>query len=148
MSFSIQLFPVESPQAGSPNHQKEDFLCFYRTSTTSLYTGLRLPIPCTCSSLSPQINSTSSGIQIWNLIEIWNLIGGMWWSFSAAPFFREQSTCSVDCFRRGASLLIFDRILNMILLEDLFTTWVTQGNLELLLPPNSLDSHKNTKTIR
>ena len=63
-------------------------------------------------------------------------------------FLREQSMCSVDCFHREASLLIFDGILNVILLEELFTTAVTQGNLELPLPPNSLDSDKNTKTIR
>ena len=61
---------------------------------------------------------------------------------------REQSTCFVDRFRRGASLLILDGILNVTLPEELFTTRVTQGNLELPLPPNSLDSHKNTKTIR
>ena len=64
------------------------------------------------------------------------------------PFLREQSTCSVGCFRRGASLLIFDGILNVTLPEEFFTTGVTQGNLELLLPSNSLDSHKSTKTIR
>ena len=64
-----------------------------------------------------------------------------------APFLREQSTCSIDCFRRGASLLIFDRILNVTLPEELFTTGVIQGDLEHPLPPNSLDSHKNTKTI-
>ena len=63
-------------------------------------------------------------------------------------FLREQSMCSVDCFHREASLLIFDGILNVILLEELFATGVTQGNLELPLPPNSLNSHKNTKTIR
>ena len=44
--------------------------------------------------------------------------------------------------------MIFDRILNVILLEELFATGVTQSNLELSLPLNSLDSHKNTKTIR
>ena len=63
-------------------------------------------------------------------------------------FFAEHSTCSVDCFCRGASLLIFDGILNVTLSEELFTTGVTQGNLKLSLPPNSLDSHKSTKTIR
>ena len=56
--------------------------------------------------------------------------------------------CSVGCFRRGASLLIFDGILNVTLPEELFTAGVTQGNLELPLPPNSIDSHKNIKTIR
>ena len=62
-----------------------------------------------------------------------------------APYLREQSTCSVACFRRGASLLIFDRILNVTLPEELLTTEVTQGSLELPLPPNSLNSHKNNK---
>ena len=64
------------------------------------------------------------------------------------PFLREQSTCSVDCVPRGASLLIFGGILNVTLSEELFTTGVTQSNLELPLLPNSLDSHKSTKTIR
>ena len=45
-------------------------------------------------------------------------------------------------------MLIFDKILNVILLEELFDTGVKQSNLELPLPPNSLDSHKSTKTIR
>ena len=47
--FSIELLSVESPQARFPNHQKEDFLSFDRTSTISLCTGLRLPIPWICS---------------------------------------------------------------------------------------------------
>ena len=55
----------------------------------------------------------------------------------------SQSVKPVDCFRRRASLLIFEGILNVTLTEELFTTGVTQGNLELTLPPNSLDSHKN-----
>ena len=93
-------------------------------------------------STHPQINSTSSGIHISNHV------GGLRWSFFAAPFLQEQPTCSVDCFRRGASLLIFDGILNVTVPEEIFTTGVTQGNLELVLPPNSLDSNKNTKTIR
>ena len=37
--------------------------------------------------------------------------------------------------------LMFDRILNAILSEEkVSTTRVTQGNLELPLPPNSLDT--------
>ena len=104
--------------------------------------NLSIPIPCTCIPPTPQINSTSSGIRIWNHV------GGLRRSFFAAPFLQEQPTCSVDCFRRGASLLIFDGILNVTLPEEIFTTGVTQGNLELFLPPNSLDSHKNRKTIR
>ena len=42
----------------------------------------------------------------------------------------SQSVKPVDCFRRRASLLIFDGILNVTLTEELFTTGVTQGNLE------------------
>ena len=43
--------------------------------------------------------------------------------------------------------MMFDGILNVTLPEELFTTGFTQENLELLLPPNSLDSHqiKNSK---
>ena len=38
--------------------------------------------------------------------------------------------------------LMFDRILNAILSEEkVSTTRVTEGNLELPLSPNSLDSH-------
>ena len=40
---------------------------------------------------------------------------------------------------------MFDRILNVTLSEELFTTGVTQENLELSLPPNSLDSHQTQK---
>ena len=42
---------------------------------------------------------------------------------------------------------MFEQILNVTLPEELFTTGFTQGNPELLLPPNSLDSHqiKNNK---
>ena len=36
--------------------------------------------------------------------------------------------------------LMFDRILNVTLSEEVSTTRVTQGNLELPLPPNSLDT--------
>ena len=39
----------------------------------------------------------------------------------------------------------FDRILKVILSEKVFTTGVTQGNIELSLPPNSLDSHQKQK---
>ena len=35
---------------------------------------------------------------------------------------------------------LFDRILNVTLSEEVSTTRVTQGNLELPLPPNSLDT--------
>ena len=50
---------------------------------------------------------------------------------------------AVDCFSRGAPSLMFDGILNVTLSEKkLFTTRVIQRNLELLLRPNSLDSHQ------
>ena len=49
---------------------------------------------------------------------------------------------TVDCFCRKAPSLIFDRILNASLSKKVSTTRVTQENLELLLPPNSLDSHQ------
>ena len=45
---------------------------------------------------------------------------------------------------------MFNRILNTTLSEEkVSTTGVTQGNLELPLPPNSLDSHQtqNNKMI-
>ena len=37
---------------------------------------------------------------------------------------------------------MFDGILNVTLSEEVSTTGVTQGNLELLLRPNSADSHE------
>ena len=40
---------------------------------------------------------------------------------------------------------MFDGILNVTLSEELFTTGVTLGNLELPLLPNSLDSHQIQK---
>ena len=50
---------------------------------------------------------------------------------------------AVSCFRRGVPSLMFDGILNVTLSkEKVSTTWVTQGNLELLLRVNSPDSHQ------
>ena len=49
----------------------------------------------------------------------------------------------VGCFRRGAPSLMFDGILNVTPSEEKVpTTGVTQGNPELLLRPNSPDSHQ------
>ena len=49
----------------------------------------------------------------------------------------------VSCFLRAAPSLMFYRILNVILSEEnVSTTGVTQGNLELLQRPNSSDSHQ------
>ena len=45
----------------------------------------------------------------------------------------------VGCFRTGAPSLMFDGILNVTLSEEVSTTGVTQGNLKLPLPPDSLD---------
>ena len=56
----------------------------------------------------------------------------------------SQRVKAVGCFRIGAPLLMFDRILNATLSdEEVTTTVVTQENLEL--PPNSLDSHQTQK---
>ena len=40
---------------------------------------------------------------------------------------------------------MFDRILNVTLPEEFSTTEVTQKNLELPQPPDSLDSHQKQK---
>ena len=40
---------------------------------------------------------------------------------------------------------MFDGILNVTLSEEVSTTGVTQGNLELLLLPDSLNSHQTQK---
>ena len=54
----------------------------------------------------------------------------------------SQRVKAVGRFRRGAVSLMFDRILNATLSEEkVSTTRVTEGNLELPLSPNSLDSH-------
>ena len=45
-------------------------------------------------------------------------------------------------FCRGAPSLMFDGILNVTLSEEVSTIGVTQGNIELLLHPNSPDSHQ------
>ena len=52
---------------------------------------------------------------------------------------KKQHVKPVGCFRTGAPSLMFDGILNMTLSEEVSTTGVTQGNLKLSLPPNSLD---------
>ena len=47
------------------------------------------------------------------------------------------------CFRRGDPSLIFDGVRNAAPSEEkLSTTGVIEGNFELLLPPNSPDSHQ------
>ena len=43
---------------------------------------------------------------------------------------------------------MFDGILNEALHEKVSTTGVTQENLDVPLPPNSLDSHQKHKPIR
>ena len=45
----------------------------------------------------------------------------------------------VGCFRTGVPSLMFDGILNVTPSEEVSTTGVTQGNLELPLPPDSPD---------
>ena len=50
------------------------------------------------------------------------------------------------CFRRGALLLMFDGVLNATLSEEnVSIATVTQGNLELPLPPISLDLNQTKK---
>ena len=48
-------------------------------------------------------------------------------------------------FHREAPLLMFAEILNATLSEEVSAIGVTQWNLELPLPPNSLDSHSKHK---
>ena len=59
----------------------------------------------------------------------------------------KQRVKPVGCFCTGDPLLIFDGIVNVTLSEDVFTIGVTQGYLELALPPDSLDQYqtKNNK---
>ena len=54
---------------------------------------------------------------------------------------KNQGVKVVGCFRGGAVALRFNRILNATLSEEISTTGVIQGNLELPLPPYSFDSH-------
>ena len=64
---------------------------------------------------------------------------------SVVELFCRNSLCVkvVGWFRRGAPSLMFDGILNVTLSQEkVSTTRVTQGNLELLLRPNSPDSHQ------
>ena len=59
--------------------------------------------------------------------------------------FCGNSLCAkaVCCFCRGAPSLMFDGILNVNLSEEkVSTTGVIQGDLELLLRPNSPGSHQ------
>ena len=51
----------------------------------------------------------------------------------------KQSVKSIGYFHTGVPSLMFDGILNVTLSEEVFTSEVTQGNLELPLPPDSLD---------
>ena len=51
----------------------------------------------------------------------------------------KQRVKAVGCFRTRPSSLMFDGILSVTLSEEVFIAGVTQGNLELPLPPDSLD---------
>ena len=51
---------------------------------------------------------------------------------------------TIGCFCREASSLMFDGTLS----EKVSTTRVTQENLELPLPPNSLDSHQAQNNMK
>ena len=51
----------------------------------------------------------------------------------------KQRVKPIGCFRTAAPSLMFDGILNVTLSQEVSTTGVTQGNLELPLPPDSLD---------
>ena len=51
----------------------------------------------------------------------------------------KQLVKPVGCFRTGAPSLMFDGILNVTLSEEVSTTVVAQGNLELPVSPDFLD---------
>ena len=57
----------------------------------------------------------------------------------------NQPVKPVYCFWREAASLMFDGFLNVTMCEEVSTTGVTQGKLELPLPPDSLDSHQTQK---
>ena len=70
---------------------------------------------------------------------------------SVVEHFRRNSlhVKAVDCFLRGAPLLMFDGVLNASLSEEkISTAGVARGNLELLLPPNSPASKPNQTQIQ
>ena len=55
----------------------------------------------------------------------------------------SQRVKVAGCFCRKVPSLMFDMVLNATLSEEkVSTTGVTQENLELPLPPNSLDSYQ------
>ena len=55
----------------------------------------------------------------------------------------NQRVKPVYCFQREAASLMFDGFLNVTICEEVSTTGVIQGNLELPLPPDFLDSHQS-----
>ena len=58
----------------------------------------------------------------------------------------SQRVMAIDCFCRGVPSLMFDGVQNVALSEEkVSTTAVTQGNLEILLAPNSIDLHQTKK---
>ena len=57
----------------------------------------------------------------------------------------SQRVRPVSCFRRGAPSLLFEGITNATQSEEVSTTRVTQGNIELPRSPNSLYSHQTQK---
>ena len=51
----------------------------------------------------------------------------------------KQRVKPIGCFRTGAPSLMFDGILHVTLSEEVSTTVVAQGNLELPMSPDFLD---------
>ena len=130
-SFWMQLLPVKSPHARLPYHQKYYFLYLRNFTSFLLYTSLWPRIPCTSSPPTPHIP----------VPPVRCTFESLWWGFFCGSSLHARA---VGCFRRG--VLIFDGVLNATLSEEKVSTiGVTQGNLELLLPPWFTP---NTITIR
>ena len=72
---------------------------------------------------------------------------GIWSKVCCGAFWGgSQRVKIIACFRRGTSLLLFGKVLSAALSKvEVSNTCVTQGNVELPLPPISLDSHQTQK---
>ena len=84
---------------------------FDPTPSTSLYTSLLPPIPCTCTHPPPPLNNPFKFTVPLSRIRIWNQVRSLRWSFFGE---NTQNIKPIGCFSRGAPSLMSDGILNVI----------------------------------
>ena len=128
-SFSKWLLPFES--SGIPKSPQVRFLIVWSSLNHFL-----VHQPAAMYSIHFQSTHTSYSQYLWSDPHLGSSRKTVVWLFCRSSPYAK----AVGCFHRGAASLMFDGVLNGTLSEKkVSTAGVTQGNLELLLSPNSPD---------